>query len=68
MIRLSRFVLRHKLAVALAWLALILAGGASAGRLSEPPDPRLSVPWHRRRRGKSGDRRRTTATAATATR
>ncbi len=34
MIRLSRFVLRHKLAVALAWLALILAGGATAGRLS----------------------------------
>jgi RND superfamily putative drug exporter len=31
---LSAFVLRHKLAVSLAWLVLFLAGAATAGRLS----------------------------------
>jgi RND superfamily putative drug exporter len=34
MLRLSHFVLRHKLVVTLAWLVLFLAGGAAAGRLS----------------------------------
>ncbi|MGI5238509.1 MMPL family transporter [Dactylosporangium sp. CA-139066] len=32
--RLSRFVLRHRRAVVLAWLVLLVAGGAAAGRLS----------------------------------
>ncbi|HTJ36006.1 MAG TPA: MMPL family transporter [Dactylosporangium sp.] len=34
MTRFSRFVLRHRTAVVLAWLVLLVAGGASAGRLS----------------------------------
>ena len=31
----SQFVLRHKLAIVLTWLALFIAGGAAAGRLSD---------------------------------
>ncbi|MEU7876015.1 MMPL family transporter [Dactylosporangium sp. NPDC049140] len=33
--RFSRFVLRHRTAVVLAWLVLLIAGGAAAGRLSD---------------------------------
>jgi RND superfamily putative drug exporter len=34
MTRFSHFVLRHRLAVALFWLVLLVAGGAAAGKLS----------------------------------
>ncbi|HZD01626.1 MAG TPA: MMPL family transporter [Actinomycetes bacterium] len=35
MLRLSRFVLRHKLAVVLCWLAVLVAGGAASSRLTD---------------------------------
>jgi RND superfamily putative drug exporter len=34
MVRFSRFVLRHRLAVTLSWLVLFIAGGVAAGSLS----------------------------------
>jgi hypothetical protein len=34
MLAVSRFVLRHKLAVAVFWLAVLAAGGAASAKLS----------------------------------
>src|SRR5262245_60242369 len=41
---LSAFVLRHKLAVSLAWLVLFLAGAATPGRLSGALDQDFTFP------------------------
>jgi RND superfamily putative drug exporter len=41
---LSAFVLRHKLAVALAWLVVFLAGAATAGRLSGALNQEFTFP------------------------
>ncbi|NMO51629.1 MMPL family transporter [Actinoplanes sp. TBRC 11911] len=41
---LSAFVLRHKLAVTLAWLVVFLAGAATAGRLSGALDQDFTFP------------------------
>ena len=42
--RFSHFILRHKLAVTLAWLVVFLAGGAAAGRLSGHLSHEFSFP------------------------
>src|SRR5918998_1514827 len=42
--RITDFVLRHKLVVALAWGALTLVGMGAAGPASEALDQRFSVP------------------------
>src|SRR6266516_3865950 len=42
--RLSRFVLRHRLTVALVWLAVLAAGVATAGKVSGRLSQEFSVP------------------------
>jgi putative drug exporter of the RND superfamily len=42
--RFSHFILRHKLAVTLAWVVVFLAGGAAAGRLSGDLSHEFSFP------------------------
>ncbi|MBF9130242.1 MMPL family transporter [Plantactinospora sp. S1510] len=44
MIRLSRFVLRHRLAVTLSWLVLFLAGAVAASQLSDQLTRDFSFP------------------------
>jgi RND superfamily putative drug exporter len=44
MLRLSRFVLRHKAAVVLAWLAVLIAGGAASSRVPDRLGQDFSFP------------------------
>jgi RND superfamily putative drug exporter len=42
--RLARFVLRHRPSVAAIWVALLVAGGASAGQLGDRLSFDFSLP------------------------
>jgi putative drug exporter of the RND superfamily len=44
MLALSRFVLRHKRAVLVFWLVVLVAGGAAAGKLSSRLSPSFALP------------------------
>ena len=44
MLAISRFVLRHKAAVVVFWLAVLAAGGAASARLSSRLSPQFALP------------------------
>jgi RND superfamily putative drug exporter len=44
MLAISRFVLRHKGAVAVFWLAVLVAGGAASAKLSSRLSPQFALP------------------------
>src|SRR5258708_14580515 len=44
MLALSRFILRHKIAVLVFWLVVLLAGGAASAKLSSRLSPSFALP------------------------